>query len=140
MRIDHPATQAGPDGTGTQWPDHVTDEEYRGNAITREHLLASDLTGRPGRIDRVEIHQITLPPGQAAGPHTHPGGVAGYVTSGQIAFEPDGHPAQELRAGSAFFEPPGAAIRRFDNVSASQSATFIACYLVTGDQPLIQPL
>ncbi len=119
MPIDHPATQAG---------------------ITREHLLTGDLTGRSDRIDRVEIHQVTLPPGQQAGGHTHPGGVAGYVTSGQIAFELDGQPAQELRAGNAFFEPAGATIRRFDNVSASQPATFIACYLLTGDEPLIQPL
>ena len=100
--MTHLATQNdGPDGTGTQWLDHVTDEEYHGNAITREHLLTGDPAGRPGRIDRVENHQVTLPPGQAAGPHTHPGGVVGYVTSGQIVFEPDGHPAQELRAGSA---------------------------------------
>jgi quercetin dioxygenase-like cupin family protein len=128
------------DGTTTDWLDHVTDAEYQPDNITREHLLSGDLTARNGRIDRVEIHQVTLPPGQATGRHAHPGGVAGYVTSGRIAFEPDGHPAQELRTGSAFFEPAAAAISHFDNLSDSQPATFIACYLLTGDEPLIQPL
>ncbi|MDX3100565.1 cupin domain-containing protein [Nonomuraea angiospora] len=110
------------------------------SAISREHLVTGDLTGRPGRIDRVETHRVTLPPGAASGPHTHPGGVAGYVTAGRIVYELDGHPAQELRAGSAFFEPAGATVRRFDNLSATEPATFVASYLLTGDQPLIESL
>jgi quercetin dioxygenase-like cupin family protein len=109
------------------------------DAITREHLLTANLTGRAGRIDRVESHQVTLPPGQASGRHTHPGGVVGYVTGGLIAYELDGQPVQELRAGSAFFEPADVLVHRFDNLSASEPATFVACYLLTGDQPLIQP-
>jgi len=132
--------EAGPDGTTADWLEHVTDAEYQQHGITREHLLTGDLSARAGRIDRVEIYQVTLPPGQATGRHTHPGGVAGYVTSGEIAFEPEGQPERELRAGSAFFEPAAATIGRFDNVSAIEPATFIACYLLTGDEPLIQPL
>jgi TetR/AcrR family transcriptional regulator, transcriptional repressor for nem operon len=116
------------------------DAEYQQHGITREHLLTGDLSARPGRVDRVEIYQVTLPPGQATGRHTHPGGVAGYVTSGEIAFEPEGQPGRELRAGSAFFEPAAATISRFDNLSAAEPATFIGCYLLTGDEPLIQPL
>lgn len=133
--------EAGPDGTTAEWGDHVTDAEYRGgNAPAREHLLTGDLAGRPGPADRVEIYQVTLPPGQVAGRHIHPGGVAGYVTRGHVAFELDGQPVHELRAGSAFFEPAGATVLRFDNVSTTEPVTFIACYLLTGDEPLIQPL
>jgi quercetin dioxygenase-like cupin family protein len=105
--------------------------------ITREHLVTGE---RAGAIDRVEIHRITLPPGQVAGRHTHPGGVAGYVTDGVIVFELDGQSPTELRAGDAFFEPAGATVHRFDNASADQQATFIACYPITGDEPLIQLL
>ena len=96
-----------------------------------------DLTGKVGGPDGIEIHQVTLPPGQAAGPHTVPAGRR-YITSSRIAFEPDGHLAQELRAGSALFEPAGAHPPFRQRVG--HPATFIACYLVTGDQPLIQPL
>jgi len=107
------------------------------DTIIREHLVTGE---RTGVIDRVELHRITLPPGQAAGRHTHAGGVAGYVTDGRIIFELDGQSPTELRAGDAFFEPAGATVHRFDNASADQPATFIACYPVTGDEPLIQPL
>jgi quercetin dioxygenase-like cupin family protein len=122
---------------GTEWGHHVSDAEYQGQTVTREHLLTGDLTAD---ADRVEMHQITLPAGQVAGRHTHPGGVAGYVAAGLIVFQLDGQPARELRAGDAFFEPPGATVLRFDNASTNEQATFIACYPVTGDQPLIQPL
>jgi len=83
---------------------------------------------------------VQLPPGQPAGPHFHPGPVTGYVESGLIAFEPDGQPARELRPGDVFVEPAGETIHRFDNLSDTQPATFIAFYLLTGDQPLIQPI
>ena len=43
----------------------------------------------------------------------------------------------ELGPGNAFFEPPGTEVSRFDNLSATETATFIAYYLLTGDQPLI---
>jgi len=83
---------------------------------------------------------VQLPPGQPAGPHFHPGPVTGYVESGLIAFEPDGQHARELRPGDVFVEPAGETIHRFDNLSDTQPATFIAFYLLTGDQPLIQPI
>jgi quercetin dioxygenase-like cupin family protein len=105
--------------------------------IRRTRLLAHPLDAAP---DRVEAYRVELPPGQPAGPHFHPGPVTGYVESGLIAFERDGQPARELRPGDLFFEPTGQTIHRFDNLSDTQPATFIAFYLLTGDQPLIQPI
>ena len=105
--------------------------------IRRTALLAHELNVSP---DRVEAYRVELPPGTPAGPHRHPGAVTGYVESGLIAFERDGHPGCELRPGDVFFEPAGEIIRRFDNASGSEPAVFIAFYLLTGDQPLIQPI
>ena len=105
-------------------------------AVSRTKLLARPLPAAP---DRVEAYRVELPPGQLAGPHFHPGPVTGYVESGLIAFERDGHPTSELRAGDVFFEPAGETIRRFDNLSDREPTSFIAFYLVNGDQPLIQP-
>ena len=105
--------------------------------IVRTRLLAHPLHAAP---DRVEAYRVELPPGQRAGPHFHPGPVTGYVASGLIAFKRNGQPARELRPGDVFFEPAGEAIDRFDNLSGTQPATFIAFYLLTGDQPLIQPI
>jgi quercetin dioxygenase-like cupin family protein len=104
--------------------------------IRRTALLAHPLPAP----SRVEAYRVELPPGQPAGPHFHPGAVTGYVESGLIAFERDGQPVRELRPGDVFFEPAGEAIRRFDNLSDREPATFIAFYLLNGDQPLIQPI
>lgn len=73
--------EAGPDGITTEWLDPVTDAEYLGSSIVRERLATGDLTGTGP--DRVEIYQITMPPGAAAGVHTHAGGVIGHVTGGR---------------------------------------------------------
>ncbi len=102
--------------------------------IQREHLL----TGVVGhQVDRVEAYRVRLAPGQRAGPHAHPGGVAGYVVHGRIAYQLQGEAVEELQGGNAFYEPPSASVSRFDNLSATEPATFIAYYLLTGDQPLI---
>jgi quercetin dioxygenase-like cupin family protein len=105
--------------------------------ISRTALLAHSIQVTP---DRVEAYRVELPPGQAAGPHTHSGPVIGYVERGRIAFVRDGQPVRELRRGDVFFEPADQTIRRFDNLSGSEPATFIAFYLLSGDQPLIRPI
>lgn len=105
--------------------------------IRRTKLLSHPVRAAP---DRVEAYRVDLPPGQPTGPHAHPGPVTGYVETGLIAFERDGHPARELGPGDVFFEPAGEPIRRFDNLSASEPASFIAFYLLADDQPLIEPV
>jgi len=105
--------------------------------IHRTSLLDQPLHATP---DRVEAYRVELPPGRPAGAHIHPGPVTGYVESGLIAFERAGQPVRELRPGDVFFEPAGETIRRFDNLSDAASATFIAFYLLSGDQPLIRPI
>jgi quercetin dioxygenase-like cupin family protein len=105
--------------------------------IRRTTLLSHPLHAAP---DRVEGYRVELPPGRSAGRHSHPGPVTGYVEGGLIAFEPDGQPARQLGPGDVFFEPAGETIHRFDNLSDTEPATFIAFYLLNGDQPLIQPI
>jgi quercetin dioxygenase-like cupin family protein len=105
--------------------------------IRRTMLLAGLLSGAP---ERVEAYRVELPPGRAAGRHFHPGAVTGYVESGLIAFEREGQSVLELRPGDVFFEPAGETINRFDNLSESEPAVFVAFYLLTGDQPLIEPI
>jgi quercetin dioxygenase-like cupin family protein len=105
--------------------------------IRRTTLLTHPLDATP---DRVEAYRVELPPGQPVGPHFHPGPVTGYVEHGLIAFERDGQPLRELRPGDVFFEPAGETIHRFDNLSDTEPATFIAFYLLNDDQPLIQPI
>lgn len=110
------------------------DNNTTAGATAREHLL----TGAFGaHVERIEAHRITLRPRQKAGRHVHAGGVVGYVESGEVAFAIEGQPAAVLHRGSTFYEPPGATIARFDNLSDSAAAIFVAFYPLTGDQPLI---
>ena len=102
--------------------------------IEREQLLTASVQ-RP--VDRVEAYRVTLPPGQPAGRHHHVGGVIGLVEQGRIAYQLEGEDATELTAGDAFFEPAGANVSRFDNLSDAEPATFVAYYLLSGDEPLI---
>jgi quercetin dioxygenase-like cupin family protein len=102
--------------------------------VSRQHLL----TGMSdARIDRIEVHRVRLTPGQQTGPHHHIGGVVGSVVDGRIDFEIEGKPPVTLEPGSVFYEPPGATIRRFNNLSATDEAVFLAYYPLSGAQPLI---
>jgi quercetin dioxygenase-like cupin family protein len=95
------------------------------------HLLTAVLTAR--QASQVEIVQIDPAPGQKTGLHRHPCPVVGYVAKGTIMFQPDGEAPRILPAGSAFFEPADVKILHFDNASAGEPATFIACYLLAND-------
>lgn len=94
----------------------------------RRQLLDASLLGAP-EIDRVEVWEVTMAPGQAAGRHLHHCPVAGYVLAGQIALQYGDDPQRILKPGDAFWEPADTPIERFDNVS-SEPARFVAYYLM----------
>jgi quercetin dioxygenase-like cupin family protein len=102
------------------------------STIVRKELLTAALAGRKD-VARVEIKQIDFAPSQQTGLHRHPCPVVGYVAHGSIRFQVEGQPAQLLAAGSAFFEPAGAKVVRFDNASSDAPATFVAFYLLGPD-------
>jgi quercetin dioxygenase-like cupin family protein len=106
--------------------------------IERKHLLTALLGNR--NVTSVDIRQIDFQPGQQTGRHLHPCTVVGYIVSGTASLQIEGQPTQTLPAGSAFHEPANSVIAAFDNASDSESMTFIACYLLDGDQELIQLL
>jgi quercetin dioxygenase-like cupin family protein len=55
-----------------------------------------------------EFVSVTMAPGPGYSPHRHNGFVLGYVIDGAFRFAIDGQPERVLRAGEAFYEPPGA--------------------------------
>jgi quercetin dioxygenase-like cupin family protein len=87
-------------------------------------------------VDSVQVREIVLWPGQRIGAHVHSGPVVGYVVEGELVLQIEGQPPQSLLAGSAFHEPEGAAIARFDNGSPSEPVKFVACFLLHGAPPL----
>jgi quercetin dioxygenase-like cupin family protein len=66
--------------------------------IQRKSLLTATLA--PAKLTQhIEIKQIELEPGQAAGLHRHPCPVVGYVAAGTIQFQIRGQTAQLLPPG-----------------------------------------
>jgi quercetin dioxygenase-like cupin family protein len=106
--------------------------------IYRKPLLNAKIDGRT--ITSVDVRQITFEPNQQTGKHTHPCPVVGYIASGTAVLQVEGQPAQELAEGGAFYEPADTVILRFDNASPAESMTFIAYYLLNGEQELIHML
>jgi quercetin dioxygenase-like cupin family protein len=107
-------------------------------AIERKQLLNAQLHNR--NVTTVDVRQIMLDPGQQSGRHLHPCAVLGYIVSGTATYQIEGCALQTLPAGSAFYEPAGAVIANFGNASKSVPMTFVAFYLLDGDQELITML
>jgi quercetin dioxygenase-like cupin family protein len=81
---------------------------------------------------RVEIREIRILPGHAAGPHVHNGPVVGSILDGSAVYQIEGQPASVLRPGDVFFEPEGEHIARFD--AGDDGVTFLAYFLLSPGQ------
>jgi quercetin dioxygenase-like cupin family protein len=108
------------------------------STIERQPLLVAALGSRS--VSRVDVRRITLAPGQKTGRHLHPCPVVGYIASGTAFCQVEGEPAELLPVGSVFYEPADRVIVDFGNASDLTPLTFIAFYLLDGDQDLITML
>jgi quercetin dioxygenase-like cupin family protein len=106
--------------------------------IQRKHLLTAILGNR--NVSSVDVREIRLEPGQLAGRHFHPCAVVGYIVGGTALYQIEGQATQTLPTGSAFYEPADTVIANFGNASQSAPMTFIAFYLLDGEQDLIRML
>jgi Uncharacterized conserved protein, contains double-stranded beta-helix domain len=106
--------------------------------VIRTPLLAANLNQR--QVTAVDVREITFKPNQHTGRHKHACPVIGYIAEGEAVLQIEGQPPQQLRAGSAFYEPADVIIARFDNSSATSPMKFIAHYLLNGNQELIEML
>ncbi len=104
--------------------------------LQRRRLMTADLGKR--QVTSVHVQEIRFAPGMKAGLHFHPCPVMGYILKGTAVLEIDGEAPQVLPAGSAFYEPAGERIRRFDNHSSTEEMIFTAFYLLDGEQNLIE--
>jgi quercetin dioxygenase-like cupin family protein len=106
--------------------------------IERRKLLTANLAGK--NITTADVREIRFQPSQQTGRHVHPCAVVGYIVEGTAIYQIEGEAAQILTTGAAFYEPADTIIEKFDNASSSDTMTFIACYLLQGEQELIRML
>jgi quercetin dioxygenase-like cupin family protein len=104
--------------------------------VQRKHLLKEVLESR--NVTSAEVHEIRMEPGQQGGRHLHPCAVLGYIIEGTAVYQIEGEPAKTLATGSAFYEPANTVIANFGNASDSEPMTFVALYLLDGDQEIIR--
>jgi quercetin dioxygenase-like cupin family protein len=81
------------------------------------------------KVKTVQIQEITFPAGQTAPKHLHPCPVVGYIKSGTVLFQIEGHDTVILKEGDSFYEPKNTNILHFDNASKDNPMTFITFYL-----------
>jgi len=99
--------------------------------ITRTVLLDARLR-QVKATGRVEIREIRILPGHAAGLHVHNGPVVGSILAGLATYQIEGQPASVLQPGDVFFEPEGERIARFD--AGTDGVTFLAYFLLSPGQ------
>jgi quercetin dioxygenase-like cupin family protein len=75
---------------------------------------------------RIEVREIKILPGYAAGLHVHNGPVVGSIVAGSAIYQIEGQPETVLRAGDVFYEPEGERIARFD--AGDDGVTFLAYF------------
>ena len=78
-----------------------------------------------------------IPPGGAAGRHTHPGIETGYILEGEVLMSIDGQPDQMLKAGDSYQIPTGAA--HDVKTVGDKPAKALATYVVEEGKPLASP-
>lgn len=108
------------------------------STIFRKELLKS-IPGNQ-QVTSVDVREIRLEPGQQTGRHLHPCDVFGYVVEGTAIYQMEGQPPKTLPAGSAFHEPANTVMADFRNPSDTEPMTFVAFYLLKGEQELIRML
>lgn len=106
--------------------------------IFRKELLKSAIANR--KITAVDAREIRLEPGQQTGRHLHPRDVFGYVVEGTAIYQVEGHAEKTLPTGAAFHEPANTVMADFRNASDTEPMTFVAFYLLEGEQDLIRVL
>jgi quercetin dioxygenase-like cupin family protein len=80
----------------------------------------------------IEVREIRILPGYAAGLHVHNGPVVGSIVEGSAVYQIEGQPEAILQAGDVFFEPEGERIARFD--ARDDGVTFLAYFLLATEQ------
>ena len=106
--------------------------------IQRKQLLTAVLGKR--NVTSADVREIRMDAGQQGGRHLHPCAVLGYIVSGTAVYQIEGESVQTLPASSAFYEPADTVIANFGNASDTEPMTFVAFYLLDGEQELSRML
>ncbi len=78
-----------------------------------------------------------LPPGAAAGRHTHPGVETGYVMEGEVELLVEGQPSKTLKAGDSYVIPAGTV--HDAKTHGDKALKILGIYIYDKTKPLATP-
>jgi quercetin dioxygenase-like cupin family protein len=97
-------------------------------------ILTQPLADLPGREVRISL--LDREPGASSARHRHPGHhTFGYVIEGTYEFAINGEPSRTLKAGDAFYEPPGAIHSTSRNPSIDKHAKILVFMVADQKNP-----
>lgn len=90
----------------------------------------------PDLAREMRVRVTERDPGSASTPHRHPGHhTFGYVLEGTYEVQIDNGPVQQLRAGEAFYEPPGSLHAVSRNPSKDQRTRYLIFQVADPTKP-----
>jgi quercetin dioxygenase-like cupin family protein len=88
----------------------------------------------------VRIRLTERDPGNSSAPHRHPGQhTFGYVLEGTYEVKIGDGPVRQLKAGEAFYEPPGALHAISRNPSPDKTLKYLVIQVTDPSKPTIVP-
>lgn len=108
-------------------------------ATTDRVVLSRSLPAMKGNDLKINVVEITYPPGGASQAHSHPCPVVAYVVSGAIRSQVKGESVAVYRAGESFFEPANGVHLISANASRTEPAKFLAYFLCDHETKLSVP-
>jgi quercetin dioxygenase-like cupin family protein len=111
----------------------AVDAQSPAPAIKRTLLQRADIA--PDR--EVILGMAEIPPGMAAGRHTHFGVETGYVAEGSASLEIEGETPKLMKAGDSYFIPAGKV--HDAKTVGDKPVRVVATYIVEKGKPLATP-
>lgn len=100
-----------------------------------QEVLTEPLPALRGSEPRVQVLEVTYPPGGASEAHRHPCAVVAYVTEGELRSAVGDGPERVYHTGQSFYEAPNALHRVSANASRDRPARFIATFICDSAAP-----
>jgi len=106
------------------------------SGVKRTELLKTAIAGMEGK--EAVMYMAELPPGAAAGKHTHPGEEFAYILDGTLTLEPQGQEPKTYKAGEVFHNP-AKVVHDAKNTSTTGPTKVLVFLIAEKGQPLASP-
>jgi quercetin dioxygenase-like cupin family protein len=124
--------------SGVTWFALAQTQPAASAGVRQTELFKTTMNDVLGRV--VTIRRTERDPGNASGPHRHPGShTFGYVLEGIYEVKVDDGPVRKLGPGEVFYEPPGSLHAVSRNGSSTQPVKYLVIQVSDTTKPQTVP-